>query len=257
MVKNPLEIQRKILEKIASSNTSNLRFGLPAVAVSSIADQYFCEKKVELKYIRGEEFTTEEIEIGKLGHEALAADAIRKERSEIWNEIMSGKPVRVLELFLIGEYEGAIIVGSADEVIFHSARPILLVEYKFSRKPIPFKHHHTQARLYCFLLDSLGLDTSELKYAIVIAPLNSSGNERLRKVSLDILRNPKLDKLKIGIENGIVNVYVNKYNRAEAEEELKWAIPFWKAEREAIPTKKEGKCKACEFRNVCPENLAK
>jgi hypothetical protein len=38
---------------------TGLRFNLPALAVSSISDQYYCEKKVELGIVHGREESPE------------------------------------------------------------------------------------------------------------------------------------------------------------------------------------------------------
>jgi hypothetical protein len=55
---------------------TNLRFDLPALAVSSISGQYYCEKKVELGIIHGRERSLEML-AGKEAHENLLKDALK------------------------------------------------------------------------------------------------------------------------------------------------------------------------------------
>ena len=45
--------------------------------------------------------------------------------------------------------------------------------------------------------------------------------------------------------------------RSEAEEAVSWAQDYWLMRREAIPTRAEGKCRSCEFNDVCAYSLAK
>jgi MoaA/NifB/PqqE/SkfB family radical SAM enzyme len=73
----------------------------------------------------------------------------------------------------------------------------------------------------------------------------------LRKIPLEVLKQSKLDKFKIKVEKGDVNVYVNSFNIEEAVKELEWAIDFWKQKREAVPTRKPAKCLSCEYREKC------
>ncbi len=43
------------------------------------------------------------------------------------------------------------------------------------------------------------------------------------------------------------------YNREDALKDLGWAKDYWLNKREPIPTKRQNKCLACEYRNVCPK----
>lgn len=51
---------------------ADLRFNVPYVGVCWIADQFFCEKQVEL-YMRGEEVKIERTKVGKDFHEGIYA----------------------------------------------------------------------------------------------------------------------------------------------------------------------------------------
>ena len=239
-----------IVSEIAGKEKGELRFGAKFLSVSEVATQYFCEKKVEMERRYGRE-ETPEMRIGREAHELLLRDAVRVERKQALQKIYSGKPVLLREMTLLGKHRNIIIVGLVDAVFFLKRYPLLLFEYKFSSRQIPFRDHHVQARLYCYLLNLMGWDTSRLKYALVMAPQELISDTRLRKIPLEVLKQPGLDKFKIKAEKGDVNIYINRFNIEEAVGELEWAMGFWKQKREAVPTKKPAKCSSCEYREKC------
>jgi CRISPR/Cas system-associated exonuclease Cas4 (RecB family) len=240
----------EIATEMAGKKEGELRFGAKFISVSEVATQYFCEKKVEMERRYGRE-ETPEMRIGKEAHELLLKDAVKVERRQILQRIYSGKPLMLGEMILLGKHKDVIIAGLADAVFFCERHPRLLLEYKFSSRQVPFKDHHVQARLYCYLLNLMGWDTSRLKYALVLAPRELTDEAHLRKIPLEVLKQSKLDKFKIKVEKGDVNVYVNSFNIEEAVKELEWAIDFWKQKREAVPTRKPAKCLSCEYREKC------
>jgi len=245
----------KLAQEIGVAEESSLRFNARLLAVHEIASQYYCEKKVELKRIHGEE-ETPETKLGKEAHELLLKDTVAVRREELWREIASGKPVGVREMRLLGRHKNIIVAGVADAITFFKASPVLLCEHKFSSKPIPFRDHHVQARLYCYLLNLMGFDTSNLRYALVLAPPESREDDKLREISLCILQNPQ-DKFKVKLQTGVANVYLNNFKMNEAIAELDWAIGFWTKQRSAIPTRMVRKCLACRFREGCESSLAR
>jgi len=111
----------------------------------------------------------------------------------------------VREMPLLGRHKNIIVAGVADAITFFKASPVLLCEHKFSSKPIPFRDHHVQARLYCYLLNLMGFDTSNLQYALVLAPPESREDDKLREISLCILQNPQ-EKLKASSKSCQVTV---------------------------------------------------
>jgi hypothetical protein len=64
-----------------------LRFGRSAIVASDIAEQFYCEKKVEMEYLRGE-VETEAKHIGTEAHEKLTEDSVKVKRAELWQKIM-------------------------------------------------------------------------------------------------------------------------------------------------------------------------
>ena len=72
----------------------------PCLGASVIAEQYFCEKKVEMERIHGR-IETESKRQGSEGHESLLVDAVQVEREQIFKEIFDGELVVVHEVPLI------------------------------------------------------------------------------------------------------------------------------------------------------------
>ncbi|MBS7655977.1 hypothetical protein KEJ50_05710 [Candidatus Bathyarchaeota archaeon] len=99
-LKDSLERFNQLAKEIAMQEEGNLRFKAKFIPVHKVAEQYYCEKKVEMKYIYGEEETLE-MKLGKKAHELLLKDAVAIKREELWRKIFSGKPVNVREMLFI------------------------------------------------------------------------------------------------------------------------------------------------------------
>jgi len=240
----------ELSEEIIKKEKSNLRFSAKFLSVSEIATQYYCEKKVEMEQEYGKR-ETPEMKIGEEAHELLLKDSVKVKREQILKKIYSGEPTLVREMILLGKHKDIIIVGIADAIFFLARYPLFLFEFKFSNKPVPFREHHVQARLYCYLLNLMGWDTSKLRYTIVVASLKSKDDEELRKIPLEVLKQRKEDRLKVKTRSGEVNIFINNFKMEEAINELDWALGFWKKERVAIPTSNPKKCEACEYKDLC------
>jgi len=245
----------QLIREIAAKEESRLRFKANVLVVSEIAQQYYCEKKVEMNRTHGEEETFE-MKLGKEAHELLLKETVKVKREELWRKIYSGKPVAAREMLLLGKHNGVIIAGVADAVVFYGGFPIFLFEHKFSNKQVPFIDHHVQAELYCYLLHLMGWDTSKLKYALVIAPPKCRDDKELRKISSYVLQQPREEKLRVKLQTGNANIYINGFDMRKTINELDWALGFWTQERPAKPTTKIGKCAACQqFKEICESSL--
>lgn len=245
----------ELAKEVAEKEGGDLRFEAKFLPVAEVATQYYCEKKVEMGQIYGR-VETPKMKIGKDAHELLLKDTVKAKLEQVLQEIYSGKPVLIREMFLLGKHKDIIIIGVADAVLFLKRYPIFLFEYKFSDKPMPFRDHHVQAKLYCYLLSLMGWDTSRLRYVLVMASPELIDSVELRKVPLEVVKNPKRDKLKVKIDGKEASIYINPFKIEEAISELDWAIGFWKNERTAIPTRRQAKCEVCEFKKVCDSRLS-
>ena len=114
-----------------------LRFNRPVAFASEIAQQYFCEKKVEMQHIHGE-IETETKTLGTEAHENLLKDSVKTSRNRLWHEIYGEEPVIALKILLLAEYNDLILAGRPDAVLFHNGFPLVIFEYKFSRIFRPF-----------------------------------------------------------------------------------------------------------------------
>lgn len=243
----------ELAEKVEKGE-DELRFSLPAIAASSIANQYYCEKKVELTQRYGRE-ETPEMRLGTEAHEKLLEGTIKTERAKVWRRIASGRPTMVREMPLLGKYKDMLLMGTADGIYFDEGMPKLLLEHKFTKSRRPWRDYHIQARVYCLLLHLMGFDTERLKYALILAPPECKERE-LRGIVRTILTHPRKDMIEEKVNGVTARIYVTGFEIDRARQDLGWALGFWKKEREAIPTRKAGKCATCEFKQICPDSVA-
>jgi len=244
------EYDSLIRQLVESSETgkAELKFNRPFIKASDIASQYFCEKKVEMEYIHGD-IETEQKTLGTEAHEKMLEDSRKISRKEFWKKIYEEKLFFAQEMFLLSKYNDLILAGQPDLILFIHGLPLIIFEYKFSKSRRPFRDHHVQARTYGILLRNMGFDTSRLIYAIVMVDPMAKDAIKLRKqVVSAVVKNGRKEAI-LNVENA--RIYVNKFDQNEAEQDLDWAIEFWKKQREAIPTRNPNKCRSCEYNEKC------
>jgi len=243
----------QIVQKIKEER-GDLRFNNPFIKASDVALQYFCEKKVEMEYLHGK-IKTERRILGTEAHEKLLEGSTKIKRKDLWKKIYKKVTVLASEMPLIAEYKGVALAGRPDSILFYRGFPLKIFEYKFSKSRRPFRDHHVQARVYGILLRNMGFDINHLFYAIVMADLTTKDVRKLKQNVVDaaIKNGPK--EAVLTAENA--RIYINKFNQKDAEQDLDWAIGFWKKEREAIPTRNPNKCRSCEHNEECdkPHNV--
>jgi hypothetical protein len=232
---------------------STLRFDRSVIIASDIAEQYFCEKKVELQYLYGE-VETEEKSIGTEGHEKLLEGSVQVDREMLWKEIYGKKPIFALEMLLLARYNDVVLAGRPDSVLFQNGYPRIVFEYKFSKNRTAYRTHHVQARTYGILLRNMGFDTSRLFYAVVLAdPRKRHDKELKRKVIDAVVKNGQKEAV---IETENATIHFHKFNQTDAEQDLDWATPFWKKTREARASN-PNKCSKCEHKTECVKSIHK
>lgn len=215
----------------------NLRFGLPSVSASDIASQFYCERKVEFRYTVGRVRTPEMAE-GENRHARLLEKAVPRSPEEILRSALEGQPVWANELFLASSFGGVFVTGKPDALVFEGGRPVRVVEYKFTGSRIPAHYHHVQARVYCLILRQLGMDTSHLRYAILLLPPSSTP-------AFDLISRMVMEG------TGEEGVFVCEPDWERARRELSWALQYWTGRREAQPTATRTRCDYCEYRERC------
>lgn len=225
-----------------------LRFGRSVIAASDIAEQFYCEKKLEMEYFHGK-VETEAKATGTVAHEKLTEDSVKVKREQLWQEIYGDKPVFALEMFLLAKYGNAFLAGKPDSVLFRQGFPLVVFEYKFSRSAVDYLSYHVQAQTYGILLENMGFDTSRLFYAIVVADLKTKGSRELRQAVVStVLKNELKDATHV-IDDA--TIYFCKFNRVSADKNLTWAFEFWSNERGAEPASNQNKCTRCEYQAEC------
>lgn len=247
-LKQYLEHENSIRQRLRSHESLKLRFNKPYLRASEIAEQYYCERKVEMTNIHGI-VETETKRQGSEGHESLLAESTMVDRGEVLEEIFSGDHVIVQEMPLIAEHNGVPIAGQPDAVAFRDGYPTMVLEAKFSRSSIPYRSYHTQARVYGRILDGAGFDTSDLFYVIAIAPRDRRGDETLFRRVIDTLRERSASEESFEVDG--VHVYIYEYRQTEAVQDLDWAIEYWTGLRESEAADNSAKCRSCEYQTEC------
>jgi CRISPR/Cas system-associated exonuclease Cas4 (RecB family) len=236
------------IRQTSQGQTGKLRFNRQFVIASDIADQFYCEKKVELTYLHGE-VETEAKNNGTEAHENLTADSQKVKREKLWCSIYGNKPIFALEMFLLIKHGDVLLAGRPDSVLFHRGFPLVLFEYKFSRSGVAYPSYHVQAQIYGLLLKGMGFDTTRLSYAIVVADPSTRGSRELRKEVIHaVIENGPKEAVLIVKD---ARIYVSKFDLAAAEKTLSWALEFWKNSRRAQIANNPNKCRKCEYQSYC------
>jgi len=244
---------RTEIETKKSTGADLLRLDQAFVTASQIAEQYFCEKKLEMVYERGE-IETEPKRTGSEGHETLQAESIPSTWEEVFQKVMSGGAVVAQELPLIARHDGLVLAGRPDIVVFKDRQPLLILECKFTKSRTPQNSHHVQAGVYAKLLENMGFDSSQLRYVIALVSPELKTDPtlftRLLKTSTETASLPS----HLEFEGGIICKY--DYDSELAVANIEWALEYWKGNRDAIPTRNPNKCRSCEYSKECPSSLA-
>lgn len=232
---------------------SQIRFGLNFVPVSVIAEQWYCEKAVDLRYRHPKvEFSSPELTYGTTVHELFACEAEKLTEKEIKDLIRSGKPASFREIRFEGIYRGIKVKGIPDYFSIKGGKALFLLDYKFSKHKRIFPSHRIQVDTYGFLLYKNHLDTDDLICGIIIVEpemheLGEVQDDITPKLQAEALkmRQRRLDRMNIDEPGFYGQLY--SYSLDNTKKNLDWAISYWRKQRNALPTKKAHKCKACQF----------
>jgi predicted RecB family nuclease len=249
--KSQLEKYKSLRSMIAEKKEKSeelLRFDRCSIRASDVAGQYYCEKKVEMKYLYGD-IESETKNQGTAAHENLLEGAEIVDQEDLWKTVYGKEPVLAMEWLLLAEYEDIILTGQPDSILFENGEPLVIFEYKFSRRKKVYPSYQVQAGFYGILLKNLGFNTEKLFYAIVVAERKSKNDPYLKDKVLDAVRNIEPKSAVIPIKNAVI--YFNRFDEKQAKASLEWAIKFWKKQRKAISTTNPHKCRICEYEQDC------
>jgi hypothetical protein len=244
------------LKEDAPGGDAVYRYDVRFVGASTVAQQFYCEAKVENEYRLGE-VPTEDKSIGTgLHDEIFAMESVKRE--DLIRHI-EGSPSLTASFGLRAQVGDLSVAGVPDAVIFEGGRPKWVVELKTTRGD-PSKLWPDQAiqvKIYGPMLERMGFDCSSLSLVLVRMKqkgLTSPEKEQLLVLIKTALERGKTTQLEAKHE---MNFFLLPYVSSEPEAAIVWAQDYWLKKREAIPTKVEGKCRSCEFNAVCAHSLFK
>jgi len=253
---------KRVLEYVATlrndafqSDHAQLRFKRSYVTASEIAEQFYCEKSMELAKIYGKELT-KEMEKGTQAHDNALKSSVPVTEEESFESIFSGSYVTMREIHLIGKYSDVVIRGKADLIVFDSKNPILIGDYKFKDRPNIYLNELVQTRIYCYLLSCMGFDLSKTRYAIIAPHTDLEDSARVRRLHDQILKQGIAGSKELSFNERMVKLFVKRFEMQEVQKDLDFALGYWLGQREAKPTKNPNKCKSCKFKDRCEFSLA-
>lgn len=249
------------LENIAKGRRptgKRIRHNLSCIYVSSILEQYYCELKVENKYL---EKKISPRRIKKSGQELH--DTILGIQKTPWKEIIpkiESLPTYTTSFPLIAKYRNVVIAGRPDAVTFFNRKPRFVIELKttYGNSLRIWKNQIIQAGIYAFLLEELGFDCSRLQ--LVALRMKHDPLERIEHKNeliypiVSVLLNRRIEDLE-RVYLGNINCKCYSYNRKKIEKELDWALGYWLFERQPQQTSVSKRCQSCEFKRICKQCL--
>lgn len=221
------------------------------VPVHKLAEQFFCEMKVEQGYLNPEIEITEAKANGIKIHDRMIPTKVTLEK--IIEGILSKS--RFVASFTIGALVGKLrIVGKPDAIVFENAKPIYVIEIKTVLKNPKevWLDEVVQARIYGLLLDRMGFDCSNLKIVVAKVIQNVIDAERMLH---DIINDLGVhDEGSYHIKNRSLHCF--EYAKATAEKDVLKMQDYWTNKRAPLQTNWTSRCRVCGYRDICPRSLA-
>ena len=241
--------------------------GRLCLEVSTMASQWYCEKKTDLS-IRHPEIEVQSLalESGTGGHEELSRGAVTITENEFERALKQKKKVLLQESRFEATFDSVRIVGVPDLIEFHGQRGLLVLEFKFSGRSRPFIDRYVQAQLYGWLLQRNGFDVTRLVCAVCVIPHVYGVISRSSKLEMltergfleDITaacttarkkmsQHPMTNGKPLTMAEGGWTLHLYRYEESAAEILLRWSFEYWFGNREPMPTKNPAKCRSCPF----------
>ena len=238
------------------SGKGEFRHGTSFVAVSSIAEQYYCEYKLENEFVEGE-VPTEAKESGTSLHDELMPTE-RMSREE-FAELVERKEPSLAVLGVWGPSGRLKIVGVPDHVIWAEGRPLWVVELKTTKgDPTPlWDDQENQVRIYGLLLERMGFDCSKMQLAVVRLKSGELDEDEKKRWIVEVsgaLLEGKTKWLEAR-HPGRMKVHLLSHEPAKAEGAVASKAGYWLEEREPASSTSVGKCRACEYSSTCTRSL--
>jgi len=235
---------------------NSLRHQQEILMVSTLSQQRYCEKKVDLAMQHPEvEPTSRAMERGTEGHERLEAGAVSISREEIDASLDRGESLTLFEFPMEGVWEGIPIWGRPDLLQLEGRSARLLIEFKFSRRSNLFPSQQTQANLYGWLLQQNQFDIRALLCAVAIFPATPPHIQLLPADLTGEIINAA-EKLRGKVRRSAVPIlrrepsftlHLFPFRPELAERDLRWAAAYWQGKREPEASGSINKCRICRF----------
>jgi PD-(D/E)XK nuclease superfamily len=248
-------------ELFAPAETA-IRFGLPWVPVSTIAEQFYCEAKVDLEYNYGRIPTPAKEEGTELHQEIIEMEPTTPKDLV---ESIAKKPILLCTFPVYGKVGDIPFMGMPDAVLFQNSKPSQLIELKTTNGDVTrlWRDQAVQVKAYGLALDSMGFECRDLRLSLV--RVNKEGitdevkEQLLGEVAFGLLSGglEAIEQKLKAKSGGRVKIHPITYSREDALKDVIWARDYWTMKREAIPTTVPSKCRVCEFNTDCPYSLAK
>ena len=226
-----------------------LRYGRRTVPVSTIAQQFYCEKAVQYS-IEQPRAPTSEMLSGIAGHEAVAALGIAMPAEQAVVEAVAAReqPLCIYEFRIGWRHDGVTVLGFVDEAWFRGGSVELVAERKFSGSLTVHAPYHVQAGLYCLGLGEMGFNTERCRYRISVFKRECHDCGLLKAGDCP---GTAADAQSFACDRGACASEEFPFDRESTLCDLNWALGFWTWEREAEPTEHATRCRTCRYRYVC------
>jgi len=228
-----------------------LKFDKRYLIVSEIAQQFYCEHKLELMYREGK-VETEEMRLGTYIHEEMFRGE-KLSTEELVDKLLTYR--RVVASFPIAiVYRSVPILGVPDAVIFEEGRPIALVELKTTKRWIGkvFTCEYVQAQLYSYMLQVNELAGNMNVIIVKVSrdvELTDDVRRRLLNRALTLIEKYNGSEIVVRGEKYSIHIYEND---GAAFRYLDWALGYWLGTRGVyVPLDSRSRCRKCEYRHLC------
>jgi PD-(D/E)XK nuclease superfamily len=245
-------------QEFFDSGHGEFKHGVSFVAVSSIAEQYYCEYKLENEFALGE-IPTETKDSGTALHDELMPT--KKISREEFIKLVGKKEPTLAVLGVWGSAGGLKVVGMPDHIVWSEGKPLWVVELKTTRgDPTPlWEDQENQVRIYGLLLERMGFDCSKMRLAVVRLRSGELSEiekrEWILKVS-DALIEKRMSDLEVRYQ-GRMKAHLLEHDVGRAEAVVTSKAGYWLGQREPVSSTSVGKCRACEYNSLCPKTLFK
>lgn len=251
-----LRTQKRRLKRLRKEPKIDIVNGLPWVSIKRLAEQFYCEQKVDLELKIGKRFVKDLYEGSKV-HRKADLHLTKVGLKRLIEDIVSKKPL-IAKFAVDFEFGGIPIFGVPDQIFFRDSKPFYLFELKSSSQELErvYKGEKVQALLYCYGLEKMGFDCSNLLLAIVKVKreLETDKYSKLIKEAVKelylIQKSKNVSSGHRKIEAGYIHWWEYR-GISEFEEELRDKLNYWIKKRSPRPSQNRNKCERCAYKNEC------